>query len=126
MDFGEIYTTSICKVDKSKVSAITAMPSPTNRKQVQAFIGLTNYLSKFSPRLSEIAEIIRELSMDKIPFNWVPEHQSAFIQIKKEITSTLVLAYCNPKKHTVLLNDASTKDIGACLLQDEKPIYFAR
>ena len=46
--FGETYTTSGHKLAKSKVSAITAMPPPTNKKQVQSFIGLINYLSKFS------------------------------------------------------------------------------
>ena len=35
------------------------MPSPTNKKEVQFFIGMVNYLVKFSPRLSEIAETIR-------------------------------------------------------------------
>ena len=57
-----------------------------------------------------------ELSKEKIPFSWGPEHQSAFKQMKKEIVSTPVLAYYNPKKQTVLQT---------CLLQDEKPAYFA-
>ena len=64
---------------KIKVSAITAMPSPTNKNQVQSFIGVINYLSKFSLRLSELAEPISELSKDKVPFNWGPEHQTAFL-----------------------------------------------
>ena len=51
--FGETYTTSGHKPAKSKVSAITAMPSLTSKKQVQSFIGMINYLLKFSPRLSE-------------------------------------------------------------------------
>ena len=49
--FGETYTTSGHKPARSKVSAITAMPSPTNKKQVQSFIGIINYLSEFLPRL---------------------------------------------------------------------------
>ena len=53
---------------------------------------MNNYLSKFSPGLYEIVEPIRELSKNKVPFNWCPEHQSAFIQMKKEIASALVLA----------------------------------
>ena len=35
------------------------------------------------------------------------------------------MAYYNPRKEMVLQTDASTKGLGACLLQDEKPIYFA-
>ena len=44
--FGETYTTSVHKPARSKVSAITAVPSPTNKKQVQCLICMINYLSK--------------------------------------------------------------------------------
>ena len=100
------------------------MPVPTSKKQVQSFMGMIKYFSKFSARLSEIAEPIREMAKEKLPFNWGPEHQSTFIQMKKEIASTPILAYYNPKKQTVLQTDASIKGLGACLLQDEKPVYF--
>ena len=36
-----------------------------------------------------------------------------------------ILAYYNPNKPTILQTDASCKVLGACLLQNEKPIYFA-
>ena len=36
-----------------------------------------------------------------------------------------ILAYYNPNKPTILQTDASCKGLGACLLQNEKPIYFA-
>ena len=120
--FGETYTTSGHKPARSKVSAITAMPSPTNKKHDQSFIGMINYLSKFSPRLSELAEPIRELSKDKVPFNWGPKHQAAFQQMRKEISCAPVFAYYNPKKQTMLQTDASIKGLGACLLQEENTV----
>ena len=46
---------------------------------------MINYLSKILARLSEIVEPIRELAKDKAPFNWAPEHQSAFTQMKKRL-----------------------------------------
>ena len=114
-----------CKPDKSKVSVIAKMPELKIKKQVQSFIGKISYLSKFSARLSEIAEPIRELAKDKVPFNWGLEHQYVFIKMKKESESAPLLAYYNPNKQTVLQTNASIKGLGACLLQDEKPVYFA-
>ena len=72
--FGETCTTSGHKLSKDKVAAITSMPSPTNKKQVQSFIGMINYLAKFFLRLSELAEPISKLMQDKVPFNWGPGH----------------------------------------------------
>ena len=118
--FRETYTTDGHKPAQSKVSAISEMPPPTCKKQVQSFIGMINYLSKFLARLSELVEPIRELSKDKVLFNWGPEHHATFKQIKKEIVRAPILAYYNPKKETTLQTDASVKGLGTCLLQDQK------
>ena len=86
---------------------------------------MVNYLSKFSARLSELTKPIHELSKEKVPLNWGPEHDEAFHLIKREITVAPILAYYNPNKPMVLQTDASCKGLGACLLQNEKPVYFA-
>ena len=65
------------------------------------------------------------MSKENLPFNWGPELQTAFTQMKKEIACAPRLAYYNPRKQTVLQTDASIKGLGACFLQDEKPVYFA-
>ena len=81
-------------------------------------------MSRFSPRLTELVEPIRELLKEKVPFNWGPEHQELFEMLKKEIVRASVLAYYNPQKVTILQTEASTKGLGACLLQEEKPIFL--
>ena len=123
--FSETYTTDGRKPSQSKVKAIQEMPPPQSKKQVQTFIGMINYLSKFSAQLSELAEPIRELSKERVPFNLDPEHEEAFCLIKKEVTTAPILAYYNPNKPTVLQTEASCKELGACLLQNEKPVCFA-
>ena len=84
--FGESYTTDGHKPAQSKVSTIVEMPAPTCKKQVQSFIGMVNYLSKFLARLSKLVEPITELSKDKVPFNCGPEHQEVFNQVKRRLS----------------------------------------
>ena len=36
-----------------------------------------------------------------------------------------ILTYYNPKMQATLQTDASVKGFGACLLQDDRPVYFA-
>ena len=122
--YGETYTTDDHKPAQSKITTIVKMPSPISKKEVKSFISMIHYLSKFSPRLTDLAEPIRELVREKVPFNWGWEHQESFEQLKKEIVRAPVLAYYNPKKEMVLQTDASTKALGACSLQYKKLIYF--
>ena len=101
------------------------MPAPSCTKEVVFFIGMINYLSKFSARLSELALPIRELAKDKVAFNWGPKHQAGFKLVKKEIAAAPILEYYDPKKTTVLQTDANINGLGTCLLHDEKPVYLA-
>ena len=125
--FGKTYTTQICKPSDMKVKAITEMLKPTNLKDLQTFLGMVQYLSKFSLRIAEIAEPlpITDLTKKHAPYAWGPEHSHAFDNIKKEIVQAPILRYYNLHKETVLQTDASIKGLGTCLLQDRPPIYFA-
>ena len=60
-----------------------------------------------------------------MPFNWGPEHQEAFNQMKREIVRAPTLAYYNPRKKTVMQIHTGTKGIGTCLLQEQRHVYFA-
>ena len=55
--FGKTYMTQGCKPSDTKVKAITEMPKMTALKDLQTFLGMVQYLSKFSPRIAEIAEL---------------------------------------------------------------------
>ena len=86
---------------------------------------MVQYLSKFSPRIAEIAELLWGLMEKHAPYACGSEHNHAFDSMKKEIVHTPILRYYDLKKETVLQTDASIKGLGTCLLQDGHPIYFA-
>ena len=45
--------------------------------------------------------------------------------IKKEIAKAPILAYYDPNKETISQTDTNIKGLGACLMQQGKPVYFA-
>ena len=54
--FGETYTVNGHSPMPDKVKAITEMTTPTSVTELQRFLGICNFLSKFSPRMAEISE----------------------------------------------------------------------
>ena len=60
-----------------------------------------------------------------MPFIWGPEHTEAFNMLKREISTAPVMKYYDPHKPLTLQTDACSKGLGAVLLQDGHPIYFA-
>ena len=122
--FGETYTVDGHQPMPDKVQAVTEMTTPTSVTELQCFLGMCNFLSKFSPRMAEISEPLHQLTCKGIPFIWGPEHTEAFQLLKREISTAPILRYYDPKKPVVLQTDACTKGLGA-VLQDGHPVYFA-
>ena len=123
--FGETYTVEGHSPMPDKIQAVTNMTTPTSVTELQRFLGMCNFLSKFSPRMAEISEPLHQLTCNGIPYIWGPEHTEAFQLLKREISTAPVLRYYNPKKSIVPQTDACTKGLGAVLLQEGHPVYFA-
>ena len=123
--FGGNLTPSGYKMDSKKVQAITEMKPPENLKVLQSFLGLVNYLNRFSLALAELTAPLRVLCKKDTLFACESTQQAAFEATKKEITSALVLAYFDQSKTSIIQSDASKKGLGAVLLQDGKPVVYA-
>ena len=107
-----------------KIQAVTNMTTPTSVTELQCFLGMCNFLSKFSPRMAESSEPLCQLTCNGKPFIWGREHTEAFQLLKREISTAPILRHYNPKKPVVLQADACNKGLGAVLLQDGHPVYF--
>lgn len=122
---GHIFTGNGYKADHEKVEAIHALKVPTCVKELQRTLGMVNYLGKFINNLSELTEPLRQLLHKETAWFWGPEQQKSFEDIKDTLTKTPVLNYYNVNKPVMLSVDASSKSMGACLLQDSKPVAYA-
>ena len=113
------------KPDNSKVSAIQEMPTPNNRKDLERFLGMINYLGKFLPNLSSEAAPLRELLKQDREWQSLDQHQKAVEDLKRLVTQAPVLTFYDVNKEVTVSVDASQEGLGAVLLQDNKPVAFA-
>ena len=123
--FGGHLTPLGYKIDPKKVQAISEMKPPENLQDLQSFLGLVNYLNRFSPALADLTVPLRALCKKDILFTWESSQEAAFEAIKKEITSAPVLAYFDQSKTSTIQSDASKKGLGRVLLQHNKPVIYA-
>ena len=122
---GHILTNCGLKPDPKKTIAVKNMPTPTNKEDLQRFLGMVTYISKFIPHFSQVASPLRALLEKDAAWQWHHEHEQSLQQLKELATSAPVLAYFKPDRPIKLSVDASSKGLGAVILQDDHPIAYA-
>ena len=122
---GHLLTSKGMKPDPSKVNAVTEMPIPTNAKELQRFLGMVTYLSKFIPNVSQIAAPLRKILEKDVLWHWGKHQAESFNKLKFALSHAPCLAYFDVDKPLTLSVDASSKALGACILQDGRPIAYA-
>ncbi len=116
---GHIITPNGIEPAPEKVREIKDWPTPANQKQLQQFMGLVNYISKYLPNLASIAGPLTDLSGNTKVWDWRPTHSTAFQQVKDLCTNAKVLKpldYASEEK-IFLVTDASEVGTGAFIGQ---------
>ena len=90
--FDETYTIDGHSTMPNKIQAVKNMTTPASVTELQHFLGMCNFLSKFSPRMAEIIEPQCQLTCNGIPFIWGPEHTAAFQLLNREISTAPILS----------------------------------
>ena len=114
---GHIISAEGVKPDPRKVEAITKMPIPTNKTELQRFMGMVNYLGKFIPRLSDETAPLRELLKKDVEFVMLKPQKNAFQRLQSLITTVPILQYYDPNLPTRLRTDSSLIGLGAMIEQ---------
>jgi len=114
--------------DPKKTDAVRNWPPPKKVKEVQAFLGLTNYYRKFVPNYAKIAEPLTRLTCKDERWHWNKKQEDAFCALKGSLSGTAHLRIPNPACEKILETDASDFTVGACLYQIEdrqqRPIAY--
>ena len=107
------------------------MTAPTDKQQLQSFLGMVNYMGTFIPNLSHHTEPLRAMLKKDNVFHWEDQQTRSFQQVKTLIAkaNTTPLRYYDRNLPVTVQADTSLRGLGACLIQKHKgkdqPIAFA-
>ena len=127
---GVIISHNSVAMDPVKVAGVADWPVPMNKKEVQSFLGFTNFYRRFIQGFSEHARPLFDLTKNDAKWHWEADEQAAFDGLKRSVTSAPVLISPDPTRPFRIEADSSDYATGAVLSQvspaDEKwhPVAF--
>uniref|UniRef100_A0A670K5Z9 Gypsy retrotransposon integrase-like protein 1 n=1 Tax=Podarcis muralis TaxID=64176 RepID=A0A670K5Z9_PODMU len=104
-------------MDPGKVQAVLEWKAPQTRKDVQRFLGFSNFYRKFNRNFADLTAPITDCLSSKKKFVWTESAQQSFERLKKAFASEEQLLHVDLQKPMRLETDASDRAIGAVLLQ---------
>src|SRR5437667_7314594 len=110
---GHIVSSHGVEPAETKVDKILATRVPSSSSDIKEFLGLVNYVAQFLPGLSEWSTVLSNLTRKGVEFNWLPQHDEAFCNIKRLTKNYLV---CKPINYNssdpiMLVADANTRGL---------------
>ena len=109
--YGYVFSGDGMRPDPEKVQLLKNAEPPQNKNELRSFLGMAGYSSPFIPKFSEKTSKLREL-LTATEYEWKQEHQMAFGELKKCLSSETTLAYFVPGRETELIVDGSPEGLG--------------
>ncbi len=106
------------RMDEGKVDAIQTWPVPSTIKELQRFLGFSNFYRQFIQNYSTITSPLTSLLRNK-PKSWTPATKEAFETLKDAFTYAPILIHPDPRKPFIVEVDSSTTGVGAILSQQQ-------
>jgi hypothetical protein len=107
-----------------KVEAILKMQAPTTKRQLRRFLGMVNYYRDMWKRRSHILAPLTALCGKTVTWKWTKECTEAFESIKRSMARETLLNFPDFNKEFHIYTDASDYQLGAVIMQDDKPLAF--
>src|SRR3989338_2174271 len=106
-------------LDNSKLPLVDDFPPPKSSKELQAFLGLTNYFRRYIPLYARLAAPL-EILRNRRTFQLSDTSLKAFQNLKASLRSAPILHLPDFTRPFILACDASTSGFGAVLFQIEE------
>lgn len=111
-----------------KYAEIQNFARPKKIKELRAFLGLINYYKRFIDNHSRKTVPLLKLLKKNIKWNWGPEQENAFINVKNNFIKNLLLCHPDFSQPFLLRSDASHNAVASEIVQIqnnvEVPIQF--
>ena len=115
--FGKVISRDGVQSDPQKIKALMDMPAPKNKKELQAFLGILNYLGKFSPGTTDVCDPLCKPTFSKVAWTWNVSYHEQFAKAKSLIKVDMCMEFYDDTKLLYLETDVTGVGLGAALLQ---------
>jgi len=103
------------EMQKEKVEGVLNWPAPRNIKEIQKFLGLTNYYRRFIKDFARIAAPLHMLVRKEQKWKWEKEQEEVFEKLKVGFTIEPVLAILDIDREMRVEADTSDYATGGVL-----------
>ena len=122
---GHVISGEGIEVDPTMVQSVIEWLARTSVGEIHSFPGLAGYYRIFIENFSKIAKPMIELLKKGTKFKWTDECEASFQELKKRLTTTLVLILPDIRKDFQVYCDASRLGHGSVLMQDGRVVSYA-
>jgi hypothetical protein len=122
---GHVVSNGGIAVDPSKAQDVLNWKPPTNACEICSFLGLVGYYRRFIEGFSKLAKPMTALLDKSAKFNWSHKCQANFQELKKRLTTALVLTLPDLSKSFSIYCDASHLGLGCVLMQEGRVVSYA-
>ena len=118
---GNVFTIDDCRMTikplRTRLEAIERYSRPKTVKECKSFCGIVNYLSLFCKDLQKLLHPIYHLTRKDVPFRWTEVQENSFLEIKKRLCKSPILALPTANGRFILYSDTSRTHAGSALWQ---------
>ena len=114
---GQILENGTLRPNPEKVQAIYDVSTPTNRKMVRRFLGMSSYFRQYVQGFAQRTKHLRRLTREDTVFQWGEKEEYEFCDIKSALCANCLLYVPDLRRPFEVHCDASGDGLGAVLYQ---------